>query len=40
MIRLSTRWRNVRYGTNAKYRLALKLSAYRGRPEVIGPQSE
>jgi hypothetical protein len=27
-------------GTNAKYRLALKLSAYRGRPEVIGAQSE
>jgi hypothetical protein len=27
-------------GTNAKYRLALKLSAYRGRSEVIGAQSE
>jgi hypothetical protein len=27
-------------GTNAKYRLALKLSAYRVKPEVIGAQSE
>jgi hypothetical protein len=27
-------------GTNAKCRLALKLSAYRGRPEVNGAQSE
>jgi hypothetical protein len=28
------------FGTNAKYRLALKLSAYRVKPEVIGAQSE
>jgi len=27
-------------GTNAKCRLALKLSAYRVKPEVIGAQSE
>jgi hypothetical protein len=29
-----------RCGTNAKCRPALRLSAYRGRPEVIGAQSE
>jgi hypothetical protein len=28
------------FGTNAKYRLVLKLSAYRAKPEVIGAQSE
>jgi hypothetical protein len=27
-------------GTNAKWRLALKMSAFRGRPEVIGALSE
>jgi hypothetical protein len=27
-------------GTNAKCQPALKLSAYRGRPELIGGQSE